>query len=107
MQSSTQAGKRKVKGPVIAKSINLATGKESSTATAFTEANWGKATRAYLKSVNALDEDTLNEIIDNAKSYAIANHSGRPLVTLDQSEEVDERALLVEGGGSSESDSAE
>ena len=92
-------------GPVFAKSVNLATGKESNAATAFMEANWGKDTRGYLKSVNTLGDDKLGEIIDSAKSYAIVNHSGRSLAMLDQIEEVDEHALLVEGGSDSGGDS--
>jgi hypothetical protein len=98
----------KGKGPVLTKSLNLATGKESNAVTAFTEANWGKATRGYLKSINALDLDRFNEIVEIAKGYSITNQSGRSsLTSLDQIEEVDERALLLEGGYDSASESGD
>jgi histone H3/H4 len=80
--------------------LNLATGKESYTSTAFTEANWGKTTRSYLTSINALSDRKLQDIIDKAKEYAKATaRSTVPTLDLD-TEDIDERAQLVDGGDS-------
>jgi hypothetical protein len=46
--------------------LNEVTGKESNSGTAFSDLNWGKATRDYLVSVRGLKQKTLATILEMA-----------------------------------------
>jgi hypothetical protein len=49
--------------------FNKATGKTSANSFAFNNANWGSATRGYMKSVQRLRPDRFIEIMEMARSF--------------------------------------
>jgi len=89
--------KRKLRTP---KTLNKATGKESTTEYAFSISNWGPATAAFLQSVHKKSANTVLDITSTArmllkksggagidKYLYYVNHAN-------DSEEVDQRAML-------------
>jgi hypothetical protein len=50
--------------------LNKAMGKTSAKPFAFNEANWGSATRSYMKLVRRLRSDRFIEIIEMARSFS-------------------------------------
>ncbi|KAI5999621.1 hypothetical protein EDD15DRAFT_2123044, partial [Pisolithus albus] len=63
-QISTR-GKATAKTPL---KLNKTSGKESSTALAFSEQNWGSCTRQYFMSVNRRNHAALKEVVTMANS---------------------------------------
>jgi hypothetical protein len=86
----------------IIKTINKATGKESTKATDFNQANWATITNGYLVSIKkALSSASkLNIIIDAAKHFVKATsrpgQAGDTLITSTGLEDMDERAFLCD-----------
>ncbi|KAF8492744.1 hypothetical protein F5888DRAFT_1726977 [Russula emetica] len=52
--------------------LNMATGKTSANSFAFNDANWGSATRGYMKSARGLRPDRFIEIMEMARSFSEA-----------------------------------
>jgi hypothetical protein len=52
--------------------LNKATGKKSANSFMFNEANWGSATRGYMKSVRRMRPDRFIEIMEMARSFSKA-----------------------------------
>jgi hypothetical protein len=52
--------------------LNEATGKKSANSLMFNEANWGSATRGYMKSVRRMRPDRFIEIMEMARSFSKA-----------------------------------
>jgi hypothetical protein len=81
----------------LPKTMNLATGKESTRQTGFSDASWGKATRDYAKSAAcSLSTAKFNAIIKEAKGF-VKPVRGRKMTqteTIDVDED-DERACLA------------
>lgn len=80
---------------VIIKTVNTATGKESSKDKAFNELNWGVATQNYLTSVKALREKTFVKIVSKAQEYAKLSRRGGDSQSCGMGD-TDERATLIE-----------
>jgi hypothetical protein len=94
----------------LSKGLNQESGKESTKAHAFGEANWGPASRRYLKSINNLRAGSMESIIKNAQVFA---KSGRRSELQDSmetdtfendDEDDDERANLVDYADESDDD---
>lgn len=59
------------KGIIVPKTLNPATGKESTRETGFNELQWGESTRFYMKSINKnLRDHKFDDIIARAKEFA-------------------------------------
>lgn len=74
-------------------SMNKASGKISNSRKAFSDTNFGAATRGYMKSINRLDESILQDVWRRTKEIA-ARRRGAPPTVEDDSE--DERALIFD-----------
>lgn len=65
------ANSSKGKAVILPKTLNPATGKESTRESGFNEINWGEPTRFYMRSINKkLRDHKFNEIISRAKEFA-------------------------------------
>jgi hypothetical protein len=98
MESSAGVKGRFVSKAII-KTVNANTGRESSKDRAFTEANWGPATRNYLISIqDNLRPGSFDKIVAKAQSFM--KHGRRDKSQSSQfgemDEETDERAILVD-----------
>lgn len=65
-----KAAKLKGKPVTILKTLNETTGRESSSKSDFSEAHWGKATKAYANSAANLSPAKINMILEEAKEFA-------------------------------------
>jgi hypothetical protein len=74
-------------------SMNKASGKISNSRKAFSDTNFGAATRGYMKSINRLDESILQDVWGRTKEIA-ARRRGAPPTVEEDSE--DERALIFD-----------
>jgi len=97
------AHKAKKRSSAIIKTINKATGKESTKTTDFNQANWGPIINGYLLSIKkALSSPSkLNPIIKAAKSFMkatsrIGDSTAFNITSAEQDMPVDERALLCD-----------
>ncbi|KAG1756003.1 hypothetical protein EDB19DRAFT_1594715, partial [Suillus lakei] len=72
-------------------SMNKASGKISNSRKAFSDTNFGSATRGYMTSINRLNEAILQDVWGRTKEIA-ARRRGAPPPVEDDSE--DERALI-------------
>jgi hypothetical protein len=93
--------KARKRSSAIIKTINKATGKESTKATDFNQANWATITTGYLASIKkALSSASkLNIIINAAKSFVKATSRPGPGDTLNVTstqQDMDERAFLCD-----------
>jgi hypothetical protein len=80
-------------------SLNKSTGKLSTTALSFNEANWGKTTREYIKSVQQLKPECFKAIMSAAVSFSKASTKTIPdsqQATTMGTNSVDIRACLVD-----------
>ncbi|KAG1779374.1 hypothetical protein EV702DRAFT_966501 [Suillus placidus] len=82
------SGRRAVKVP---QKPNKSTGKESTVSFAFSDANYGAKTRAYMTSIARFREPVIRKIWGHAHEVA-AKRRGAPEIQDDDSE--DERALI-------------
>jgi hypothetical protein len=85
----------------LKKTLNLETGKMSAKNTDFGDANWGKATRSYMSSINRLPEQSIDDIIRDVQAFVNARKSSTLIDSgdenvLDDMEEYDERANLLD-----------
>jgi hypothetical protein len=92
-----KAGKR---SSAIMKTMNKATGKESTKSTDFNLANWGAITNGYLSSIKkTLSDKKFDGIINDAMSFTKVSRRGESTAassaTADQ-ELANERAFLVD-----------
>ncbi|KAG1878919.1 hypothetical protein F4604DRAFT_1579689 [Suillus subluteus] len=83
----------KGKAVKVPHSLNKASGKNSNAQKAFSDTNYGVATRDYMKSINRLKDSVLQDIWEQMKEIAVKRR-GVPL-TLDEDSE-DERALIFD-----------
>ena len=106
VEQDAHKGKNSAKG--VSKGVNKATGKESITVLSFSNLNWGKSTSSYMKSINSLQERTWNKIIEHAEPFAVTAkqnaHTADDGDEDDSSDDVDERALLVNASDLDKSD---
>ncbi|KAG1806681.1 uncharacterized protein HD556DRAFT_1224452 [Suillus plorans] len=77
----------------IPHSLNKALGKTSNARKAFSDTNYGMATRGYMKSINRMKESVLRDVWECTKDIA-AKRRGVPLIPDEDSE--DERALIFD-----------
>jgi hypothetical protein len=87
------------KGPGIGRALNKVSGKESSSAYAFKEVNWGETTRDYLEDIKALEDASIQEIVEKAATIARKRlcKSSNPVATTDtQGSEPHYRRRLVD-----------
>jgi len=92
----THKGKNASKG--INKAVNMVTGKESIKVLSFSKANWGDATRGYMKSAEQLKNESWKKITERAQPYIVTKSS---IAAYNQGEDAgsnneDERAVLVD-----------
>ncbi|KAG1865179.1 hypothetical protein C8R48DRAFT_601432 [Suillus tomentosus] len=66
--------------------INPSTGRESSIPLAFSDANWGAHTRAYMKSINCLPDSVIIRNSELAQSLAMKRRGTR-MDTMDEESE--------------------
>lgn len=59
-------------------SMNKASGKISNSRKAFSDTNFGAATRGYMKSINRLDESILQDVWGRTKEIAARRHGAPP-----------------------------
>ncbi|KAH7924427.1 hypothetical protein BV22DRAFT_1013272 [Leucogyrophana mollusca] len=74
---------------------NKSTGKESSALLAFSEANWGSATRAYMKSINRHGEELISAVSELARNITLkrcgVSTRNAPVI---EDDSADERAFI-------------
>ena len=74
---------------------NKSTGKESSALLAFSEANWGSATRAYMKSINRHGTELVSSVSELARNITLKRRGvptrNAPVI---EDDSADERALI-------------
>ncbi|EGN93709.1 hypothetical protein SERLA73DRAFT_126558 [Serpula lacrymans var. lacrymans S7.3] len=91
-QSQAGSAARKVK-PI--RDLNKATGKNISSSATFSDANWGKATRSYVKSIKALKPATMDDIATKASIYVPGKeHAQQSVTSVDGND--DPRACLLD-----------
>jgi len=96
LNPETLKNKGKNASKAIIKTINAATGKESAHDRAFTEANWGLATRSYLSTIrNNLRPGSFAKIVVKARDFAKLSRRGGG-TSLGEMADEDDRALLVD-----------
>ncbi|KAG2142985.1 hypothetical protein DEU56DRAFT_733389 [Suillus clintonianus] len=83
----------KGKAVQIPHKLNKALGKTSTAQGAFSDTNYGVATRGYMKSINCLDESVLQDIWECAKEIASKRCRAAPILVDDSD---DERALIFD-----------
>lgn len=96
MVSVARDEKGKKAPKAIIKSLNPASGKESTKDTAFNELNWGAVTRNYLLSIQALRDGSFAKIVTKTLNYSKVNHCGGPGANQSMSTDTDVRAVLVD-----------
>ncbi|KAH7923127.1 hypothetical protein BV22DRAFT_1016024 [Leucogyrophana mollusca] len=86
------ASKKPAKTPI---KLNKATGKDSSAPLAFSEINWGHATRAYMKSINRHGNDLVVSI-SNLAHNIVLKRRGPPINDdeFNDNGSEDERAMI-------------
>ncbi|KAG1797498.1 uncharacterized protein HD556DRAFT_1194263, partial [Suillus plorans] len=82
----------KGKAVKIPHSLNKASGKASNARKAFSDTNYGVATRGYMKSINRMKESVLRDIWERTKDITAKRH-GVPLIP-DKDDSEDEHALI-------------
>ncbi|EGO26962.1 hypothetical protein SERLADRAFT_414791 [Serpula lacrymans var. lacrymans S7.9] len=91
-QSQVGSVARKVK-PV--RELNRATGKTTGSHVAFSDTNWGEATRYYATSIKALKQETMDDIVAKASTYVVGKgRSKQPATSTDGG--ADPRARLAD-----------
>ncbi|KAG1836964.1 hypothetical protein F4604DRAFT_1602003, partial [Suillus subluteus] len=76
----------KGKAVKVPHSLNKASGKTSNARKAFSDTNYGVATRGYMKSINRLQESVLQDIWEHTKDIA-AKRCGVPPILDEDSED--------------------
>ncbi|KAG1869646.1 hypothetical protein F4604DRAFT_1577596 [Suillus subluteus] len=74
-------------------SLNKVMGKPSSALKAFSDTNYGEATRGYMKSINRLRKSVLQDVWERTKEIAVKRR-GAPIILDEDSD--DERALIYD-----------
>ena len=94
--------KAKERSSAIIKTVNKATGKESTKMTDFNQVNWATITNGYLSSVKKTlsSASKINDIINAAKGFLKATSRTGDSTTL--SAEQDERAFLCDNESDSD-----
>ncbi|KAH7917948.1 hypothetical protein BV22DRAFT_1025439 [Leucogyrophana mollusca] len=88
------SGKKPAKTPL---KHNKATGKESGSGLAFSEANWGAATRSYMKAIERRGDEVIIvacNLAHNLVTRRCGGQSRASATTVDEDESEDERALV-------------
>jgi hypothetical protein len=84
--------------------LNPANGKKASRPLAFSDEGWGAATRAYIRSTEKLSNGELAAIFENAKEFAKVTGPSGSKSSQGETNLDDERAFLVNGDESDDSD---
>jgi hypothetical protein len=93
VESLSSTGKGKNPSKAIIKTVNVNTGRESLKDRAFTESNWGTATRNYLTTIRKnLRPGSFDKIMAKAGEFVKSGRHNESEMDLDK----DERALLVD-----------
>ena len=94
------AVKAKKRSSAIIKTINKATGKESTKTTDFNQANWATITNGYLSSIKKAftgrNASKFDDTINEAKSFLKATSRAGDSNNTSAKQEMDERALLCD-----------
>jgi hypothetical protein len=77
----------------INKGTNLATGRETKDM-AFTELNWGKATRGYLASIHKMSAEAFDQAVEQAQEFARSGRFGDLQGSVEEDEELEHAALV-------------
>lgn len=77
----------KGKAVKVPHSLNKVTGKPSSALKAFSNTNYGEATRGYMKSINRLQESILQDVWERTKEIAVKRHGAPIILDKDSSDE--------------------
>ncbi|KAG1853928.1 hypothetical protein DFJ58DRAFT_728062 [Suillus subalutaceus] len=85
----------KGKAVKVPHSLNKVTGKASNALKAFSDTNYGEATRGYMKSINQLRESVLQDVWERTKEIAVKRRHGGASTILDEDSD-DERAIIVD-----------
>jgi hypothetical protein len=96
---TVSAHKAKKRPSAIIKTINKATGKESTKTTDFNQANWATITTGYLSSIKKTlsSASKFNEIVNAAKSFMkITSRTGDTAFDTSAKQDINERAFLCD-----------
>lgn len=91
-----QASQARRSGVALRKTLNRATGKESTWETGFADSTWGNATRSYAQRASQLSDKKIDEIIQAARVYVTRKPSQVQMAGGSIGGELDERACLAD-----------